>query len=228
MNLFVCDMQPFSIIEDKRFRELIKFAFPNYIIPSRKYFANKLLPRRYEEVKTATKISVSEDASSICLTTDIFGRREIMTPIWQSRVITLTGIYSTICTACKVLEKSHTGVLLAEDIKNVTQDWSIPSEKVLFVVSDNGANITNAVQQILGWEHFSCYAHTLAVHKILGNSYTLSKLKSIVSYFKRSNVAWNKLKTYQEQANNVVAPSRRPFTVEFHILYVVTICRVKR
>ncbi|XP_022825647.1 zinc finger BED domain-containing protein 4-like [Spodoptera litura] len=210
MNLFVCDMQPFSIVEDKGFRELIKFAFPNYTIPSRKYFANNLLPGLYEEVKTATKISVSEDASSICLTTDIWTSRN------NDSYLAITGHYidrnynlQSVLLECKVLEKSHTGVHLAEEIKNVTQDWSIPSEKVLLVVSDNGANITNAVKQILGWKHFSCYAHTLnlAVQKILGNSYikdTLSKVKSIVSYFKRSNVAWNKLKTYQEQANKVV------------------------
>ncbi|CAH2210970.1 jg523, partial [Pararge aegeria aegeria] len=57
MNLFIWDMQPFTIVEDKGFRDLIKFAFSNYVLPTRKYFANNLLPGQYEAVKTATMAS---------------------------------------------------------------------------------------------------------------------------------------------------------------------------
>ncbi|CAK1584211.1 unnamed protein product [Parnassius mnemosyne] len=208
MNLFIWDLQPFSIVEDKGFREFIKFAFPNYTIPSRKYFANNLLPGWYEEVKTNTKAALIEDAKSICLTTDMWTSRN------NDSYLAVTGHYidknyrlQSVLLECKVLESRHTGLNLAEELRNVAQEWNI-LDKVLLAVSDNGANIKSALAQ-LEWKHFGCYAHTLnlAVQKVLVSSYIrdlISKVKAIVSYFKRSNLAWNKLKKYQEQANKVV------------------------
>ncbi|CAH0717085.1 unnamed protein product, partial [Brenthis ino] len=184
MNLFIWDLQPFSIVEDKGFRELIKFAFPNYVIPSRKYFANNLLPGLYEEVKTNTKAALSEDAKSICVTTDMWTSRN------NDSYLAVTGHYidknfslQSVLLECKVLESRHTGLNLAGELRNVAQEWNI-LDKVLLAVSDNGANIKSAIAQ-LEWKHFGCYAHTLnlAVQKVL---------------------AWNKLKKYQEQANKVV------------------------
>ena len=44
------DFQPFSIIEDKGFREFAKALEPRYCLPSRKTIIYKLLPERYGEV----------------------------------------------------------------------------------------------------------------------------------------------------------------------------------
>ncbi|CAF4948123.1 unnamed protein product [Pieris macdunnoughi] len=208
MNLFIWDLQPFSIVEDKGFRELINFAFPNYTIPSRKYFANNLLPGLYEEIKINTKTALNEDAKSVCLTTDMWTSRN------NDSYLAVTGHYvdknfilQSVLLECKVFESSHTALHIAQELRNVAQDWNI-LDKVLLVVSDNGANIKNAILQ-LEWRHFGCYAHTLnlAVQKVLSHSNVnsiIGKVKAIVSYFKRSNLAWNKLKKYQEQANKVV------------------------
>ncbi|CAG4962522.1 unnamed protein product [Parnassius apollo] len=127
MNLFIWDLQPFSIVEDKGFRELIKFDFPNYIIPSRKYFANYLLPGWYEEVKTNTKAALSLDAKSICLTTDMWTSRN------NDSYLAVTGHYiddknyslQSVLLECKVLESRHTGLNLAEELRNVAQEWNI-------------------------------------------------------------------------------------------------------
>lgn len=208
MNLFIWDLQPFSLVEDKGFRELVNFAFPNYVIPSRKYFSNNLLPGLYEQVKTLTKAALNEDVESICLTTDMWTSRN------NDSYLAVTGHYidsnyklQSVLLECKVLESRHTALNLAEELKNVVQEWNI-LDKILLTVSDNGANIKNAVAH-LGWKHFGCYAHTLnlAVQKVLANSYLgelINKVKAIVSYFKRSNLCLSKLKKYQEQANKVV------------------------
>ena len=37
-ELIIKDLQPISIVEDVGFKELIEFAFPNYIMPCRKVF----------------------------------------------------------------------------------------------------------------------------------------------------------------------------------------------
>lgn len=53
----------------------------------------------------------------------------------------------------------------------------------------------------------------------------LTKARNIVSYFKRSTQAWEKLKKYQEQAGK--SPKRREYKVELNILYVEATSRNK-
>lgn len=74
------------------------------------------------------------------------------------------------------------------------------TDKVLIVVSDNAANIKGAVVNELKWKHFGCYAHTinLIVEDALEPvRLLLSKIKGIVSHFKRSNLDTQKLIKYQ-------------------------------
>lgn len=113
MSLFIRDMQPFSIVEDRGFRDLMKFAFPNYQIPSRKYFANNLLPAEYEAVKEASKAEVVKDAKSICLTTHLWTSRN------NDSYLAITGHYiddefvlRSVLLECKVLLKSHSVILM--------------------------------------------------------------------------------------------------------------------
>ena len=51
VNLIVKDLQPFSIVEDTGFRELIEFAFPSYKIPCR-----QTLTKRVEEKFEVKKV----------------------------------------------------------------------------------------------------------------------------------------------------------------------------
>lgn len=149
---------------------------------------------------------MAEKVQSICITCDI----------WTSRTndayLAITGHYidgqdfsmKSVLLECVPLEGSHTAHMLSVEIKRVTDEWKV-SDKVILSVSDNGANIRKALMD-LGWKHFGCYAHTLnlAVSSALGSSEELNglltKARNIVSYFKRSTQAWEKLKKYQEQA----------------------------
>ena len=42
--MIALDNQPFTIIEDLGFKRLMKKFKPNYVLPSRKFFTNKVLP----------------------------------------------------------------------------------------------------------------------------------------------------------------------------------------
>lgn len=71
--------------------------------------------------------------------------------------------------------------------------------KIKFSVSDNAYNIKNALTT-LGFKHMGCFAHTMNL--IVQSALTLeedllSKVKTIVTYFRKSTVANNALKTYQ-------------------------------
>lgn len=107
---------------------------------------------------------------------------------------------------CGPLEEAHTARNLAKIIMQVSDEWQL-SNKVLLGVSDNGSNIKNAIEKELGWKHFPCDSHTLnlAVTDALKADDVdeiVNKVKKIVRQFKQSNVAWQKLKKYQEQSGN--------------------------
>lgn len=72
MDLFIKDFQPFRIVEDVGFKALLCFAFPSYVIPTRKYFSNNLLPSRYESMRVSKMAEIKRDAKTICITTDIW------------------------------------------------------------------------------------------------------------------------------------------------------------
>jgi len=73
---------------------------------------------------------------------------------------------------------------------------------VTAIVSDNAANVTNAIQKTR-YRQVSCFAHTLNLEVQNGLkdiSSVIQKVKSIVEYFKRSH-ALAKLQATQEQMN---------------------------
>lgn len=76
---------------------------------------------------------------------------------------------------------------------------------VNFAVSDNASNITNAIEEVLKWKHYCCYAHklNLIVQRSLRELQpVLEKVKRIVGHFKRSTSANEKLLKYQISSSN--------------------------
>ena len=117
-------------------------------------------------------------------------------------------LQSVLLECCALDGGSHTGTVLAQELRRIVQEWNI-EEKISIVISDNGSNIKYTIEKCLGWRHFSCYAHTLnrCVQKALNNeeiSNTICKVKALVSYFKKSTIGWDKLKKYQQQAGKEV------------------------
>lgn len=63
------DMQPYSVVDDAGFANLLATLDPRYIVPSRTYFSDTVIPDIYE---TARKGIVNDlaKAQSFALTTD--------------------------------------------------------------------------------------------------------------------------------------------------------------
>lgn len=205
MNLFTKDFQPFRIVEDRGFRELIAYAFPHYTIPTRKFFANNMLPAMFEKAKADLKEHVSKHVKSVCVTVDIWTSRA------NDSLLAVTGHFieeeefnlKSILLDCVPLLESHTAKNIADCIKQICDEWCV-TDKILLAVSDNGANIKSAIERELRWKHFACYIHTLNLSvtdtlKEQAVTDLISKIKGVVRHFKQSNLAWEKLKKYQEQ-----------------------------
>lgn len=106
------------------------------------------------------------------------------------------------CLECTEFSERHTGDNLNEKLMKIVRNWNI-THKVTSIVSDNAANVTNAIQKTR-YHQVSCFAHTLnlAVQNGLKDiSSVIQKLKSIVGYSKRSHHALAKLQATQEQMN---------------------------
>ena len=69
--MIAVDIQPYSVTSDIGFNRLIAKFCPNYSIPSKKLFTEKIIPDIFTKVKTKIKSSLDE-ISSIFFTTYIW------------------------------------------------------------------------------------------------------------------------------------------------------------
>ncbi|CAB3229538.1 unnamed protein product [Arctia plantaginis] len=98
-------------------------------------------------------------------------------------------------------DERHTSDYLSEILlKEVCQDWKIDQENVTAVVTDSAANIVKAIELAFGRrKHITCFAHTLnlaAEGTMMCTEWRniVSKVKTIVTWFKQSCVASDELR----------------------------------
>ena len=70
INMIAIDNQPFSIVNDKGFIELLAHLEPRYLIPSRKYFNEVMLQQAYQNL-TSDISKLLEKSSNFSFTTDM-------------------------------------------------------------------------------------------------------------------------------------------------------------
>jgi len=68
-EMIALDNQPFSVVEDPGFIRLVRVLEPRYVIPSRKYLVDKVLPTVHSDVTSWVKNEI-ETVSYFSFTTD--------------------------------------------------------------------------------------------------------------------------------------------------------------
>jgi len=161
----------------------------------------------YEMVVQRVKDKL-KNVSAVCLTTDGWTSRN------NESFLAVTAHFidpdnvtelSSVLLACTSFGESHTADNLASFLKTTVDEWGL-SQRITVVVSDNAANIKSAIEKC-NWRRLSCFAHdiNLIVHCGLGEiEPVITKIKDIVSYFKRSSHALAKLQEYQKQTGNPI------------------------
>lgn len=120
LNLFIDDMQPFSIVENQGFRKLLSWI-PGYTPPSRKTISSSLIPALYYEKTTNECRSIMEsEVATACITTDCW------TSCNNESNIAVTAHYispqfkfKSILLAFKGCPGSHTSEYLGQQIKQI-------------------------------------------------------------------------------------------------------------
>jgi hypothetical protein len=103
----------------------------------------------------------------------------------------------------KEMADRHTSANIAEELASVINEWNI-NDKIITIISDNGANVKNAITDHLRKDHHPCVAHTLnlSIKEALNGNAMLKLViscKALVAHFKHSALATYKLRQFQEQ-----------------------------
>jgi hypothetical protein len=200
LELFTHDYQPFSIAEDRGFVNFTTVLNHSCSLPRRKITSSNMIPAAYVRCVNNVRETFSS-VSSVCLTIDCWISRNLESYLAvTAHFITQEFRLMSILLGCASMDSQHTSVNLAAEVKRITDKFCL-SNKVLVIATDNAANITNAIKTELGWKHFGCYAHTLNLivqQALKSTTSILEKVEIIVTHFKRSTIASDKLLLHQE------------------------------
>ena len=162
MNMIAIDNQPFSIAEDQGFIELLAHIQPKYMLPSRRYFSDVMLPKTYQELKARISSQLGEaNATHISFTSDIWTSNHSV-----ESLVSLTGhcIDQEFTRASAVLSAkhfpgSHTGENIAHMIRKMMTDWEITEERQYILVRDGASNMVLGLQLAdIEWPLFSSHS----------------------------------------------------------------------
>ncbi len=148
MEMIAIDDQPFSIVEDFGFRRLIEFIEPRYSLPSRRHFADVLLPALYNEVAAHIQMLLGKNVTGISFTTDL----------WSSDVSPVSMLSLTaqwiedsfemrrVMLNAPECPGSHTSAAIASALESMFVQWNITKDMVHAVLRDNGRNMVRAIE----------------------------------------------------------------------------------
>lgn len=208
LQLIIKDFQPLSIVEDSGFKDFVLALNPSYQLPSRKTISTTLLTTSYEMVYNETK-NIMKMVKAVTLTTDCWTSRN------TENFLAVTAHFiddnfrlKSVLLKCISFGERHTAENLSVALKTVILEWELEN-KILMIVSDNASNIKKAIVDLLKQKHYGCFAHTinLIVHDALHHIAAIAeKVKTIVTFFKRSTSATAKFFKQQEHLN--IAPKK--------------------
>lgn len=115
-KMIAVDIQPYSIVDDKGFNDLIGLLEPRYVLPSRKFFSERIIPEMNEMLRGHIQASVSE-AKYLCLTTDTWTAHTTTTSFISltAHWIDETFKCQSAVLHCHKFEGQHTGTRAGND-----------------------------------------------------------------------------------------------------------------
>jgi len=208
-KMIAMNQMPLSFCSSPGFKYFMNVVDPNYKPCSAESVKNRL-KLLTSDIKQLIKNELNEVTSVSC-TTDCWtsiSQESYMTIIchtidqhWKPKSYTLTT---------HEVSERHTAVNLAHHLKKSLIEWEI-EKKISSIVTDNAANVINAVSQLelndnMEKSGLTCAAHSLqlAVNKTLLDDEiqsVLTKSSKIVCHFKHSSISMKSLEKTQQQLN---------------------------
>lgn len=173
---------------------------PRYNPPSREALANHLIPAWYQ-VERENLRSELKDVKKVAITADGW------TSLAQDHYITVTvhfvkqGKVIGKVLKTKAVYEAQTGAVVAEEIKDILQEFSL-SDKVVAATVDNASNMNVAMKQ-LPLIKIGCFAHTLnlaaqKIHQCNVVTNWAARARTVVKWMRKSTMAKTVLKEKQQ------------------------------
>ena len=160
-EMMALDFQPYSIVSDTGFTELLKTLEPRYTLPSRRYFTEDVVPGIASAINSKLAV-VLKDVTYFSLTTDVWS-----TSLTNQSLISLTAhwledsfVRKSAVLHVKHLNGSHSGKKICESIESMIEYWKISKERIHLVLTDNASNMKKA-QRDANLNGFGCFVHSL-------------------------------------------------------------------
>ena len=202
-EMMALDFQPYSVVSDTGFTELLKTLEPRYTLPSRRYFTQDVVPGIANDINSKLA-EVLKGVTYLSLTTDIWSTSLTN----QSLLISLTGhwIEDGFLRKSAVLhvKQLDTGEKICESIESMIEYWKISKERIHLVLTDNASNMKKALRDA-NLSGFGCFAHSLQLvvnDGVISQQVVIDVLavaRSIVGHFKRSTLAYHLLDEIRER-----------------------------
>lgn len=154
--------QPFSVVQDKGFVNLMKHLSPRYKLPSRQYFSDTALPELFESVSSHIHKLLDATKSPISFTMDIWTSNVSLMSMFSLTAQWLDDEFELhqVLLHCEECPGSHTPDNLRAKFEKMLAEWKIDKKRVHVVLCDNARNMTKAL--IDGnFPSLLCMAHTL-------------------------------------------------------------------
>jgi len=204
------DLQPYSVVDDYGFRNLINHLEPRYPIPKRKYFTENIIPFMYEKLLANLQAKL-QNAAYISFTSDGWTANHNLHSFFS---LTAHWINENFKPEQAVLqmsyfEGSHTGVKIGKFLTESLNKWNIEKKRIQMIVTDNAANMKLAIRES-GLEDSSlgCVLHTLQLciqDKILNEQRSvkdmLSVIRNLATHLNHSSSSRDALKNIQKELN---------------------------
>ncbi|KAG8174684.1 hypothetical protein JTE90_024387 [Oedothorax gibbosus] len=201
-QMIAVDNQPYSFVEDEGFRNMMSKAQPQYKIPSREYFKDKVLPKMYSECRAdiASLISSSENIS---LTTDMWTNTVTKDSFisFTAHWIDIAYNYRHAVLHARHFPGSHTGERISTMLSEMSAEWAI-TNKIHLVIRDSGENIVKGIKDA-NLKSKSCFLHNLhlIVTDALNSQRAVKEIvaigRKIVGHFNHSSLACSIFKHFK-------------------------------
>ncbi|KAK0145490.1 Zinc finger BED domain-containing protein 1 [Merluccius polli] len=184
------DMCPISTVNNTGFKTLVKTMDKRYVLPSRKHFSRVALPALYDKCRAEVEKDIST-AEYFATTTDLWSSRT-MEPYIPLTVHYINADFTmkTKCLQTAFFPVDHTGVNIADGLKDAMAAWDLKEENHVCITIDNASNVKLAAE-LNGWIRLQCFGHRL--HLAIENAMKDSRIdramgvcKKVVSTFSYS------------------------------------------
>ena len=208
INWIIDDLQPFSVVERRSFKNLIHGICKDIVVPCRQTIT-KMMREEFEKQKGQQIVKLSTLKCKISLTADIWTSdsddpyigiiAHFINSDWklQTRLLSISKF-----------EHPHTGDAIADKLIAITNEFMI-TNKIISITTDNASNMVSGCEKFTNYmydtyglkpKHFRCAAHVINLVIQKGkfkSNQTLEKVRNLVKCISNSSKMIQDLRIYQ-------------------------------